>query len=66
MKFADWAYVWLLISISVAIPAGVTVALWEMKSGLVDAWMGVAWGGSAFGVVLVLMYLIGLPIGPKR
>ena len=60
MKFADWVNGWWVLAISVAIPAGITVALWVMRSGIGDVWISVAWGGSVFGIVLTAVYLVGL------
>ena len=57
MKFADWAYAWLLIAISLAAAGGVSVMFWVIRSGLGDVWVGMAWGVTAFSTTLVLIYV---------
>ena len=60
MKFADWVNGWLVIAISVAIPAGVTVGVWIVRANIGTLLAAVAWGVVAFSVVLTMTYLVGI------
>ena len=60
MKFADWVNGWWVITVSVAVPAGVTVGVWIVRANIGTLLVAVAWGVVAFLVVLTMMYLVGM------
>ena len=60
MKFADWANGWLVITVSVAVPAGVTVGVWIVRANIGTLLVAVAWSVVAFSVVLTMTYLVGM------
>ena len=66
MKLADFSEHWLFFTLLVAGPAGVNVAIWVLQSGLGNMWVGAAWGGSVFGIVLAVLYVCGLLIHARR